>query len=330
MPELAASIDLPLTAKYLIAARGSGPLAHTLAASNGAPARVLNILSKAAIGGAVSTDGTFGEVLVDIRIAERAFFTSLRTRSIFFRLWDSGLRLVPLKTHLGIVSLGATGYIVGEGQPKPLSRLTLENPALPVRKAAAILVIGDQVAQDMSAAGQSLVVEELRGGVSDVVDEEFFSLIMASAPSTPSSGAGSDAMAADLRLLLGQVNTTGAGSLFWLASPDVANRMSLVDTGEGMMGPTGGEFLNTPALVSSTIPAGVLRLVNASGIAGNTDSISLDVSGQVDLQMSDTPEGAAAMVSMWQNNATALKAEVSFGAEKFRADAVAEITNIAW
>ncbi|MDV4163099.1 phage major capsid protein [Rhizobium leguminosarum] len=331
MPELSASIDLPLVAKYLLAARGSGPLAHTLAANARAPARVLSILSKAAVGGAVTSDGTFGEVLTDIRIAESAFFTSLRSESVFFRLWDSGLRRVPLRTHLGILSLGATAYIVGEGQPKPLSRLTLSNPALPVRKAAAIIVVGDQVADDMGPAAQSLITLELRAAVADVVDQEFFDIIMPGAPSTPASGTGSDAMAADLRLLLGQISTTGAGALVWAAAPDVANRLSLINTGEGSMSPLGGEFIGLPALVSGVIPAGSLRLINAAGIAGNTDKISLDVSNQVDLQMSDAPEGAAAaMVSTWQNNATALKVEVSFGAERFRDDAAAEITGIEW
>ncbi|MGO7866992.1 phage major capsid protein [Rhizobium ruizarguesonis] len=331
MPEAIPSADLPQVAKFLLAARGSGPLAHTLAANNRASQRVLNILGKAAIGGAVSTDGTFGEVLADIRIAETAFFTSLRTRSIFFRLWDSGLRRVPLRTHLGIISLGATGYIVGEGEPKPLSKLTLSNPALPVRKAAAILVIGDQVAQDMSSAGQSLVTLELKGSVSDVVDEEFFNIIMPGAPSTPSSGSDSLGMAADLRVLLGQVNTVGAGSLFWAMGPDVANRLSLINTGEGAMSPLGGEFLGLPALVSGMIPPGALRLIDAAAVAGNVDSISLDASGQVDLLMQDgDPEGAAAMVSMFQSNATALKAEVAFGVEKIRDNAVAEVTDIAW
>ncbi|MEH2678674.1 phage major capsid protein [Rhizobium leguminosarum bv. viciae] len=329
-PETAA-IDLPLVAKYMLAARGSGPLAHTLAANNRAPARVLNILGKAAIGGAVTSDGTFGEVLSDIRIAETAFFTSLRTRSIFFRLWDSGLRRVPLRTNLGVVSLGATGYIVNEAAPKPLSKLTLSNPALPVRKAAAIIVVGDQVAQDMGNAAQSLVTQELRGAVSDVVDEEFFNIIMPGAPSTPSSGTDQLSMAADLGTLLAAVNVSGGGALFWAASVDVGNRLALINDGKGGMSPLGGEFLNLPALVSGTIPSGTLRLINAGAIAGNVDSISLDASGQVDLLMQDDdPEGAAALVSMFQSNATALKAEVAFAVEKFRADAVAEITDIQW
>jgi hypothetical protein len=170
----------------------------------------------------------------------------------------------------------------------------------------------------------------LKGAVSDVVDEEFFNIVMPGAPSIPSSGTDQLSMAADLGTLLAVVNVSGGGALFWAASVDVGNRLALINDGKGGMSPLGGEFLNLPALVSGTIPSGTLRLINAAAIAGNVDSISLDASGQVDLLMQDDPEGAAAMVSMFQSNATALKAEVAFGVEKIRVDAVAEVTDIAW
>jgi HK97 family phage major capsid protein len=325
----AASVDLPLVVKYLLAAKGDGGLAHTLAANARASQRVLSILSKAAVGG-ITTDGSSGEALVDIRIAQTAFFGSLRTRSVFFRLLDQGFRKVPLRTRLGIVSASATAWIVGEGEPKPLSRLTLSNPALMPKKAVALMVMTDEVARDTSAAGQSLVTTELRGAVSDVVDEAFFTAVMTGASSTPSTGADQLGMAADLRALLNAVNVTGGGSLFWAMSVDVANRVSLLNDGKGAMSPTGGEFLNLPAMASSTIPSGTLRLINAAVIAANADSIAIDVSNQVDIHMRDDPDAEAALTNMWQSGGVALKAEVSFGVEKTRSDAIAEITGIEW
>ncbi|WP_327205887.1 phage major capsid protein [Rhizobium beringeri] len=327
-PEINAALDLPQVARYLLAARGDGVAAHALAANARAPSRVLNILSKAAVDG-ITTDGG-GEALVDISVAQSAFFGSLRTRSVFFRMLDQGFRRVPLRTHLGIVSASATAWIVGEGDPKPLSRLTLSNPALVPQKAVALIVTTDEIARDTSAAGQSLISQELRAAVADTVDEAFFDTIMAGASSNPSSGSDQLSMVADLRALLGAVNTTGGGSLFWAMSVDVGNRVALINDGKGAMSPTGGEFLNLPALVSGAIPAGTLRLVNASAIAANADSISLDVSGQVSIHMRDDPDAEAALVSMFQSNGVALKAEVSFGVETTRADAVAEITDIAW
>lgn len=329
MPAETASIDLPVVAKFLLAAKGDAGLAHTLAANSRASSRVLNILSRAAVGG-ITTDGSSGEALVDISVAQSAFFGSLRTRSVFFRMLDQGFRRVPLRTHLGIISASATAWIVGEGDPKPLSRLTLTSPALTPKKAVALVVVSDEVARDTSAAGQSLVTTELRGAVSDTVDEAFFSAIMTGAASTPSSGTTGADMVEDFRTLLGQVNTTGGGSLFWAMSVDTANRASLILDDRGAMSPLGGELLNIPALVSGMIPSGTLRLINAAAIAANADSISLDASGQVDIHMNDDPEAEAALVSMFQTNGVALKAEVSFAAEKTRDDAVAEVTDIEW
>lgn len=325
-----ASIDLPMAVKFLLAARGDASLAHTLAANSRASQRVLNILGKAAVGGSFSTDGAAGETLVDIAVAQSAFFTSLRNRSIFFRLLDSGFRRVPLRTHLGLVSASATAYVVGEGALKPLSRLTLSNPALTPKKVAAIIVTTDEVARDTSSAGQSLITQELRGAVSDTTDEAFFAAIMPGAPSIPSAGAGSGAMATDLKALLDAVNVSGTGSLAWAMAPDVGNRLALVVDSHGEMSPTGGAFLGLPAMVSNMIPAGTLRLINASAIAANADAISIDVSNQVGLLMRDDPEGAAALTSMFQTNSVALKAEVSFGVEKTRADAVTEVTGVIW
>lgn len=322
--EPAASIDLPLVAKFLLAARGDGVAAHALAANARAPSRVLNILARASVGG-ITSDDSSGEALVDLAVAQSAFFGSLRNRSVFFRLLDSGFRRVPLRTHLGIVSASATGWIVGEGEPKPLSRLTLSNPALTPKKAVALIVTTDEIARDTSAAGQSLITQELRGCVSDVVDESFFDAVMVGAPSTPSVG-----MIDDLTTLLDQVNVSGAGALFWCMSVDVGNRLSLILDDHGDMSPQGGEFVGLPALVSGTIPAGTLRLVNAAAIAANADAISLDASNQVDIHMRDDPETEAQLTSMWQTGSVCLKAEVAFAAERTRNDAVAEITDISW
>ncbi|MER9967547.1 phage major capsid protein [Mesorhizobium sp. M0060] len=324
-PAATMSSDLPMVAKFLLAAKGDHILAHTIAANNRASDRVLRILGKAAVSAGTTLDGDFGEVLVDVRIAQSAFFGSLRTRSVFFRLLDSGFRLVPLRTYLGIVSASATAWVVGEGAPKPLSRLTLSSPSLAPKKVAALVCMTQEVARDTSAAGMSVVNQELRGAVSDVVDEALFGIVMAGAPSTPSVD-----MTADLTTLLNTVNVSGAGALFWAMSVDVANRAAVLDTRNGAMSPLGGEMLGLPALVSSTIPAGTLRLINAAAIAANADSIGLEVSDQADIVMADDPAMPAAMVSMFETNSIALKAEVSFAAEKTRADAVGEITGITW
>ncbi len=327
--------DIPSIAKALLASK-SGPLA----VMEGAQFRALSpraqrIIQKAAVSGGTFGDVDFGDVLGDWRIAKSAFFASLRSRSVFFRLLDSGFRKVPLHTHLGVVTANATGWIVGEGAPTPLTAIKFAKPMLQPWKAAALMVVTDEVARSMNDGAMETVNTELRGAVSDVTDAKFFSLVIdGDTPTFASSGADQASILADLKKLLDAVNTHGTGLLAWAMSPDVANGAvtSGIDAIAKNMTPLGGEMLGLPALVSNTVTAGTLRLINAGAIAANADEIYLDASGEADVQMVDNPSVGASsvLVSMFQTNNVSLKAIVSFGAERTRDNAVAELTDIEW
>jgi hypothetical protein len=56
----------------------------------------------------------------------------------------------------------------------------------------------------------------------------------------------------------------------------------------------------------------------------------LAVSDQGVIQMSDSPSGAAAAVSLFQTNSLALKGDREFVFDKVRTDAVAAIKNVAY
>lgn len=120
-------------------------------------------------------------------------------------------------------------------------------------------------------------------------------------------------------------------------APDVANRASLIDdVGDGMS-PMGGEMLNLPALVSGQVEAGVLFLIDASGIAADRGTITLAASNETTLEMLDENlqqnalTGAGVnLLSLFQTNGMALKAIAYFAAERYRANAVAKMTDIAW
>src|SRR6185295_17289190 len=75
--------------------------------------RVRDLLKSAAAVG-VTNDGDYGVVLADWKTASGAFFESLKSESLFFRLLAGGLRKVPLGERLGAVSVGATGSIIPE------------------------------------------------------------------------------------------------------------------------------------------------------------------------------------------------------------------------
>jgi len=297
--------------------------------------RAQRILKAAVSAGRLGDDG-FGSILADWRVASGAFFGSLRTASVFFRLWDSGGRRVPTQTRLGIVSSNATAWSRNEGQPIPITTLTLTGPSITLHDAASMIVMTREVAENMSAEANNLVATELRGAVAQTVDVEFFDLIMDSGtPSTPSLGNDLDSFKADVRWLFDQVSMAGGRSFLFAMDRATANAATFYDD-RGAMSPMGGELFGIPAMVSDAIPAGTLRLIRADDLALALDPIRLDASDEAAIQMLDNPTNnsvtptATNMVSLFQTDGVALRAVVSFAAELVKADAIAEVTDIAW
>ena len=77
-----------------------------------------------------------------------------------------------------------------------------------------------------------------------------------------------DDILTDLRTALDAVNSVGSARLFWIASQDVAKRLSTFPKLCPNASASGGEVVeNLPLLVSSAAEAGSLRLLDASGVA---------------------------------------------------------------
>jgi hypothetical protein len=296
----------------------------------GAPERVQRILKN--VPGGTTVSGNWGNELVsnDFATMIGAFTDSLRNRSVFYRLLDGGFTRVPLRTRAAVVTTGATGS-TGEGRAIPVRQLTLSAPTLQITRAAAMFVCSDELLRNVSSAGQSLFSRELRGAISDSVDAEFLNQVIDTGTlSLSSTGSDVEAVLADLRALLNAVDTTGNAALFWVVSSDVAKFASVLYGSGGFvfpaMSPLGGEMLNLPALVCSSLAPGTLFLVNAAGIAADSDTIEVRTSTSADIEMLADPTGNSATpvgvntVSMFETNSAASRITVYFAAEKMRSD----------
>lgn len=319
--------------------------AHAKLAADGEIKPALDILQrdsdaairKAAVGAGVLSSSTWAEPLADSALGGAEFLESLAGRSAFFRiLADNGFRRVPMRTRIGVVSSGPVGHTPAEGKPLPVSKMTLSKSALQPIRAAAAVVVSQEVAADQSAASHTLVDQELRNAVSDAVDVEFFNRIVDSG-TTVISSAGPDSFVADVRGLLAGV-ATGAGSrLYLIGASDVAKSASLLDDPRGEMTPLGGRLIGIPFIVSDAVPAGTLYLLDASRIAADALGIEVAVSTHAALEMLDaalvqdaTTGTGTSLVSLWQTNSVGLLASTYIGVERLRADAVAGLDEISW
>lgn len=329
--------EFGMIARMFLKARGDLPLALSLAETARATPRVLTVLKTAIAAGSIS-NSTWGEQLAEYEAAAAAFIETLRSVGAFDAML-ADMRRVPLRIRLAAVTVGATGYLVGEGSPKPISRLTLAGSTLAPRKAVAIFAMSDELARFSGPEGAALFGRELRGAVAAVTDEEFVRIISDGMTPIASSGATVAAVRLDLATALHEVETDASSKLFILVRASTAKSWSLSVLESGApafpeMTPNGGRVAGMPVLVTDGVPVGTIVVVDANGIAAASDTVTMELATQADLVFEDAPDSppsaSATMKSLWQHGMVALRAERSFGAERMRTSAVAVIEGVSY
>jgi len=302
--------------------------------------RVHAILQKSPVVAGSIDEGVWGEELGAYLDLVRSFLASLRSVGAFDRLLADGMLRLPLRTRIVAVSLGATAYIVGRGAAKPISKLQLADKELDQTKAAAILVVSDELARSVTPEAQALFSRELRAVVASVTDQKFISIITSGISPISSSGSSSAFdVRADLAAALDAITTSAASRLYVICDSITAKALAIkVDADGGaafpQMTPMGGTVAGVPVVVSDGVVAGTLVVVDATGIAAGAGTVVLDASEHGALEMDSTPDSppvaSTELLSLWQHDLTALKAERAFGCERLRDTAVAVIDNIGY
>lgn len=327
--------DFVSYAKTLLLADGD----VTAAATMRAPERVRNII-RAAVDAGTTTDTDWAASLSEYRQVSNGFAEALRQVSIFDRmLADGALRRVPLRSRVVAVTTAASGAEHSEGAPRRVSELGFSDETLPVRRVDATVVVSDELARSASPAATALLGTELRNGVAAATNSVFVDRITNGV--TPTASAGSTAANAitDIGVLLGAVALGEASRPYFITSPARAKSGAMKLTTAGtfafpQLTPVGGSIAGIPVLVTDAVDTGEVLLVDASGLAGDSDVIVLDGASQATIQLDNAPDqppsATTVATSLWQNNLRAIRAYRYFAIERFRDDAVAAISGAAW
>jgi hypothetical protein len=314
--------------------------AERFAVAKDAPEAAIRVLKS---GAATALDANWaGAFAGDFANAVRSFQDSLRTSSVFFRLRaDSALRPVPAFTRIGLSSLNATGWIMGQGKPVPITQLSLATQIMEPVTAAALIVATAELLQNTSAQGQALFNRELRAAVSAAVDNYFLNIIVdTNTEILTATGTDATAITNDLRSLLFSVNADGSGNqrLYFVLHPSAAKSAATMPLLFPSLGVNGGEMFGVPTLVSNTVNPDTIMLLDADGIAGDAGPITLKTSSEGDIEMAATPTNDASTgigattgsVSMFQTNCIGIMALARFAVERLRQDACAVLQGIQW
>lgn len=325
----------------------------------GESSNVFGMFQKAAVAAGTTGSGNWAEALVGAESTVFADFAEyLRPMTILGKFGAGGipsLRSVPFRTRLVSQTGGGAGYWVGEAKPKPLTAFDFAGTSLEPLKVANIAVLSEEVIRDSSPSAEMIVRDALAAALADRVDTDFIDPTKtASAGVSPASITnGAQAIAAttftdadDVRLDIRSVmqyfiNANNAPtSGVWIMSSGNALALSMLVNGLGQaefpgIGMNGGTFAGLPAITSEYVGSYV-ALVNASDVYFADDGgVAVDMSREASLEMKDgsltqdQPTGAS-LVSMFQNNLVALRAERTLNWALRRETGVTYLSGVAW
>ncbi|WP_228529900.1 phage major capsid protein [Diaphorobacter caeni] len=354
-------IDFARYAMCVAKAKGNPMLALEVAKANYPERGDLQTVFKAAVSAGTTTAATWAKPLVEYENYTGDFIEYLRPATILGKFGQSGipgLRRVPFNVKIAGQTSGGTASWVGEGKAKPLTKFDFSTVQLGFAKVAGISVLTDELLRFSNPAAEGLVRDSLRDCIVERLDKDFIDPAKAAvagvSPASITNGVvavvtsgntgSADELRADLKKMFqnyiaaGMAPTTGV----LIMSSTAALNISLMQNPLGQqefpgLTMNGGVLAGLPVIVSDYVPAGTVIMLNASDVYLADDGVvDIAVSSEASLEMSDAPAqdaGAgtgASLVSMFQTNSVAIRAERYINWAKRRAAAVIYVTGAVW
>lgn len=291
--------------------------------------------------------------------AVAAFLEYLRPETIVGKFGVNG---VPALTKLDFYAPyvtqtgGGAAYWVGEGKPKPLTSFDFDRSTLTPLKIANIAVLTEENIRYSSPNSDGIVRSQLAAAIIAGIDVAFIdpanagtsnvkpASITNGATAIAAEGTGdADDVRLDIRSLIQlfiAANNLGSAGVLVMS---VSNAVGLATMTNALGQPefpnvtrNGGTILGYPVVVSQHI-GNVVAMVAADQIfLGDEGGVQVDMSREASLEMKSvaTQDGiagtGASLVSMFQNNLVALRAERTINWKRARTPAVAYLTGVTW
>jgi len=319
--------------------------------------------AKAAVAPALTSDASWAGNLVGDETSVFADFVEyLRPQTILGKFGQGGipsLRNVGFRMPLIGQTSGGSGYWVGEGKAKPLTKFDFSRTTLEPLKVANIAVASKEVLRDSSPSADGIIRDSLVAALRERLDIDFIDPTKAASagisPASitygvtpiPSSGTTADHVRADMQAVFGAFiaanNAPQTG--VWVMPATVALALSLMQNPLGSaefpgIGMNGGTLFGLPVIVSEYVPndptnGATVVLINAGDVyLGDEGGFEVDFSREASLQMDDAPDNpstaSTVLVSLWQNNLVGFLAERTINWAKRRPEAVQVLSGVKW
>lgn len=318
-------------------------------------------IMKASVNGGTTLDSTWAAPLVQYQNFAGDFVEYLRPRTIIGQFGQNGipaLHNIPFNVRIPGQTSGGNAYWVGEGAPKPLTKFDFNDVELRWAKLANIAVITEELIRFSSPSAERLVRDSLASAIIAKADTDFVDPTKAAvsnvSPASITNGVtaivSGGNTAADIRCDIQNLwapfiaaNNAPRNAVYIMDSV-TALGLSLMQNPLGQaeypgLTLNGGTFMGVPVIVSDYLPqssaGSILILCNASDIwLADDGQVTIDASREASLQMLDNPTNnsssatATTMVSMFQTNSVAIRAERYINWAKRRSSAVQYLSSV--
>jgi hypothetical protein len=318
-------------ARYLALGRGDPHEAYRVAKQARASPSIEGILKAAVDSGSTIS----WSALASYNQLADAFLASLRNLSIF----DAALEFmprVPPRQQITVVSGGASGATIAEGNVKIVSKLTVGTQQAAEQKSVAIVAVTDEL---LRVANNSLFAQELSRAVTAATDTAFLSRMTTGISPMLSNGGTSTAVLQDISAAIGALSLGRSSKVFLVVSPDICKAWALKVTGAGeLLFPqltiNGGEVAGCIVVPCDAVSSQIIAL-DATQIAASDSTIELDVpsrhaSIQMDTVGDSPPTASTPFISFWQMNLIGLRVTRFWTAERLRIGAVSVISSVSY
>jgi Phage capsid family len=276
--------------------------------------------------------------LSDYRSLAAAFLSSLASVGVFDRLLNGGMRKIPMGfATVGSVTATVTGGYVSQGSAKAVSVLSLASQLVDPMKAAALLVVSQELAAFSASEADGLINSELRYAAARAVDAQFLAVAASGATSFAMSGSTATVFRQALVGALSLIATDTRSRIYIVVTPAIAKSLAVIggtstSAEAAFLDATyvGGSIGGLEIVVSDALAAGTWMVIDASAFIASSGDVELNILDQASIQFDtapDSPPTAATNIqNLWQLNLVALIAERFFTVTRVRSNSVAVIT----
>jgi HK97 family phage major capsid protein len=326
---------------------------------------VHGLVTRTAATPATTTGSGWADTLVQTSIAD--FIQSLTAASVFPGLSSRGIRTgfgrsgtISFPTRSSTAN-SVAGAFVAQGAPIPVKQALFSPVTLGVKKLGVITTFTREIAEHSTPDIEGLLRRFITEDTSAAIDAVLVSNTAATAiapagirngvsTTTATAGGGFAALVGDVKALITALVTNSAGNLrspVWLMNPIQATSIAMTQNagGEFIFADqiNGGTLAGYPVILSTTVTAGMVILVDAADFVSVTgDDMRFDISDQATIHMEDTTplpiatgaQGSGVLAtptrSLWQTDSLGLRMIMDLNWALLRTGTVAWTSSVTW